>query len=238
VLQEMKPTSNAKFPSLQLQQVALYYVNKMPNDMLFPQLRALHLVGSKGPFSPNANFSQLTKLSLNGVMLQHFIPLLERVGHQLQSLSVCIQFHSQLEKALNLCPNLEEFHMLPYSQGSYDKLVVVLVERLHPLLRMRVLNIAASFTSNISLAVSTLLLAMPNLHSLRLALLPGPLMEIMDEIVLHLQDSTILQNLRSLIVQPLRQLVAPSLWDTSVKDYQAIVILHCPYLHELDLKME
>lgn len=240
VLQEMNP----KFSSLQLQQVALYvHTNKMPIDMLFPQLKVLHLVGANGSFGPNAEFSQLTKLSLKGVMLLYYIPLLDRVGHQLHSLSVCIQFHLQLEKALNLCPNLEELHLLPYSQDSDNKIKVnvAFVERLHPLLRMRVLNIATSFTSKISL-VSTLLLAMPNLHSLRLALLSGPLMEMMDEIVLHLQDSTILQNLRSLIAHPqkgpLMQLAVPKHWDSSVKDYEAIVILHCPYLHDLDLKKE
>jgi hypothetical protein len=248
VLQEMKLTSDAKFPSLQLQQVALNGLDEMPKDVLLPQLRVLQLmiIPPVSFFSLNTEFSQLTELSLKGQYFVSFIPLLERVGHQLRSLSLCIKYRLQLDRALNSCPNLEEFHLLPYLPGEFLNLTyIVLVEELKTLPKLRVLNIAAAFTSNVS-PISTLLLAVPNLHSLRLMHFPGPRMKMMDEIVLHLQNSTILQNLRTLILPPISppqfhalrltaKIPEPAerYWDMHAKVFfQAIVILHCPCLQD------
>jgi hypothetical protein len=52
-------------------------------------------------------------------------------------------------------------------------------------------------------------------------------------------STTFMKNLRSLIVQPLKspllELAAPN-WDERVQDYEATAILHCPYLHNLNIE--
>jgi hypothetical protein len=241
----MKKTLNtAVYPSLQLRQLPLKCLNEMPRKVLLPQLRVLHLTGTKSFFSPSAEFSQLTELSLNNTSFEYFIPLLDRVGHQLRTLSLSIKGEIQLDRALNSCPNLEEFHLLRYLPRTYPtRIDIVLVEELKTLPKLRVLNIAAAFNSKVS-PISAMLLAVPNLHSLRLVHFPGYRMKMMDEIVLHLQNSTILQNLRTLILPPISPLQLHTLianvpehaelfWDMQAKVYfQAIVILHCPCLQD------
>lgn len=179
--------------TLGLEEVVLCGVESIPDGILLPNLKYLHLARPCGNFTPDSRVSELGLYDIN-------FEILNQAGRHLKTLHLTVMESVQLDSVLRLCPTLEHLSVIFRPQ------CLQMASRLRPddIRHLQVLHLKRSGVPRgehmIDTDVLMQLLQAPELRHLklqRISLRPSE----EEKIVRRLQHRDILQKLESAVLK-------------------------------------